>query len=63
VERLYFFEIVEIALKVAFKILPSLDNLILGLSSVVIYIYIYIYIYIFHMPSHNIINFTTTPLE
>jgi hypothetical protein len=38
VERLEFIEIVEIALKVAFKILPSLENLRLGLNSIFIFV-------------------------
>jgi hypothetical protein len=38
VERFHFIEIVEIALKVAFKILPSLENSRLGLSSILIFV-------------------------
>jgi hypothetical protein len=40
VEILHFIEIVEIALKVAFTSLPSLENLRLGLSSIFIFIYL-----------------------
>jgi hypothetical protein len=40
VERLHFIEIVEISLKVAFKILPSLENLRLRLNNIFIFIYL-----------------------
>jgi hypothetical protein len=38
VEILHLIEIVEIALKVAFKILPSLENLGSGLSNIFIFV-------------------------
>jgi hypothetical protein len=37
-ERLHFIEIVEITLKVAFKILPYFENLRLGLSNIFIFV-------------------------
>jgi hypothetical protein len=40
VEILHFIEIVEISLKVAFKSLPSLENLRLGLNKKFIFVYL-----------------------